>query len=71
MTRSTIQELIDRHGAFAAATHAQDITEVDGTILYEVCDELREAPCSICLLDLFRFPHMHTIDAHGKVRIHG
>lgn len=67
MTRGTIQELIDRHGAFAAATQAATMIDLPHADALET-DELTEALCSICLLDLFKHPHMHTINAHGKVR---
>lgn len=69
MTRGTIQELIHRHGAFAAAAHAATTIALPDANALQL-DELTEAPCSICLLDLLTHPHMHTIDAHGKVRTH-
>jgi hypothetical protein len=70
MTRAAIQELIDRHGAFAAASHAVTLVDLPDANALEL-EELTEAPCSICLLDLIRHPHMHTLDAHGKVSRHG
>jgi len=70
MTRGTIQELIDIHGAFGAASLASSTIDLPNADALEL-DELTEAPCSICLLDLLTHPHMHTIDAHGKVSRHG
>lgn len=67
MTRTTIQALIDTHGAFAAASHAVTMTALPDANALEL-EELTEAPCSICLIDLIQHPHMHTLDAHGKVR---
>jgi hypothetical protein len=66
MTRGTIQQLIDRHGAFTAAAHAATTIDLPDANALEL-EELTEAPCSICLLDLIQHPHMHTLDAHGKV----